>query len=416
MKRRRTRAAIAITMAAILTLGLGSIVQAAPRKVHACVDKAGKNKGETRIVKASQRCKRTEKRIKWNVRGVRGLRGRRGYRGFTGAAGEDGVSTAGASGLNGLSAYELAVSNDLHNGLNESDWIASLEGEDGESAYEIYLRVTGQTSDDVSEEEWLASLSGPPGQNGAPGQNGPPGGIGPPGQDGAPGGNGPPGGTGPPGQDGAPGGNGPPGDTGPPGDAGPPGHAGPPGEQGPPGLNGNQGPQGPKGDGGHQGPPGSDGAPGQQGPPGLDGKDGPAGQAGRTAYEQAKLEWENDGADVSTEGEFPYATVGAWLRSLKGADGARGPQGEPGGWGVIMKQAQSAEGTGDLSADVSCPDNYVAVGGGASDSAGKSLSKSHPRSNAAGQANGWHAESKANGNARSVLSVFALCAPTGDTP
>ena len=355
MNRKRTRAAIAIMMAALLTLGLGSVVQAAPRKVHACVAKkakAGQKKGATRIVKRNSKCKSYEKKIKWSVRGQRGLRG---YRGYRGAQGEAGATTFGAPGVDGtdgtdgLSAYELALANGLTNGLDEDDWILSLEGEDGESAFEIYQRVC-TTDCAATEEEWLASLEGNPGANGndgAPGQDGVPG---PPGADG------PPGLTGEKGNDGVP---------------------GPPGAAGPPGLTGDRGPAG---------------APGQNGLNGSDGK---------SAYQLA--------VDNGFEGTFAQ-----WMQSLHGKDGAQGPagpQGDPGGWGVILKQAQSAL-ANDPTASIECPDKYVAVGGGASDSQGKGLSKSHPRSDPNGVANGWFAEANANGGVpKSVLTVFALCAP-----
>jgi hypothetical protein len=411
MNRKRTRAAIAIMMAALLIVGLGSVVQAAPRKIHACVDKAGKNKGDARIVKATTRCKRSEARIKWNVQGVRGLRGRRGYRGPAGADGSDGVSQAGAP---GSSAYDLWL--ESHPGGTEGQFLTSLEGEDGTDGTDgaSILDLT-----DMTLEELLASLEGEDGTDGTDGEDflewvarSEFGSLGEllqslKGEIGATGAKGDKGDNGARGPDGAPGLN---------GGQGPKGDNGARGPDGAPGLNGGQGP---KGDQGTDGPRGLVGPNGEIGPPGLRGTDGPPGRdgkdgmPGRTAFEQAKYEWENDAeSEVATAGAFPYTTVGSWIRSLKGAEGARGPQGNPGGWGVIMKQAQSAEGTGDMSADVTCPDNFVAVGGGASDSAGKSLSKSHPRSTAAGAANGWHAESKANGSTRSVLSVFALCAPS----
>jgi len=55
------------------------------------------------------------------------------------------------------------------NGMTgQKQGIPGLDGEDGESAYEIAVRL-GFTG---TEQEWLDSLRGDPGTNGAPGKNG----------------------------------------------------------------------------------------------------------------------------------------------------------------------------------------------------------------------------------------------------
>lgn len=82
-------------------------------------------------------------------------------------------------------------------------------------------------------------------------------------------------------------------------------------------LKGKDGAVGPQGE---QGPPGADGQPGkngEQGSPGVDGRDGLDGTNGKSAFEIAV-----ENGFVGTETE--------WLESLKGKDGAVGPQGEQG--------------------------------------------------------------------------------------
>ena len=100
------------------------------------------------------------------------------------------------------------------------DLLNGLDGEDGKSAYEIYVE---HTDDDPikSEEEWLDSLKGEPGAKGDRGPTGPSG------------------------------------DRGAKGDQGPRGEQGEPGDKGDQGPRGEQGERGAKGDQGPQGKPGS---------------------------------------------------------------------------------------------------------------------------------------------------------------
>ena len=88
----------------------------------------------------------------------------------------------GARGEDGESAYEIYVENNTGIDLNETDWLASLKGEDGKdgqgsgtgadgkSAYQIYLENNDGT--DLNETEWLESLRGPQGETGAKGEIG----------------------------------------------------------------------------------------------------------------------------------------------------------------------------------------------------------------------------------------------------
>ena len=120
--------------------------------------------------------------------GQDGADGQNGVDGTDGQNGTDGIN--GQDGTNGLSAYEIAVQNGFVG--TEAEWLASLQGTDGQdgangqdgidgqngidgqdgtnglSAYEIAL----QNGFVGTEAEWLASLEGIDGQNGADGQDG----------------------------------------------------------------------------------------------------------------------------------------------------------------------------------------------------------------------------------------------------
>ena len=83
--------------------------------------------------------------------------------------------TDGADGAPGASAYEVYVQDFLNTGgdisdvLPETEWLASLVGDDGKSAYEI---AYDQDNTIGTETEWLESLKGDPGNDGAPGAPG----------------------------------------------------------------------------------------------------------------------------------------------------------------------------------------------------------------------------------------------------
>lgn len=101
-----------------------------------------------------------------------------------GTAGQDGAD--GSDGADGLSAYDIA--RDHGYGGTETQWLASLKGDQGERG------LKGDTGD--------AGPPGPPGEDGADGAPGQPGTPGADGQDGAPGADGSDGAPGAPGADG----------------------------------------------------------------------------------------------------------------------------------------------------------------------------------------------------------------------
>lgn len=83
----------------------------------------------------------------------------------------------GVKGDDGKSAYEVYVDN-VPKGeepLSESDWLASLEGEKGDdgdagkSAYQVYLDTVPEGETPMTESQWLASLKGEKGDKGVQG-------------------------------------------------------------------------------------------------------------------------------------------------------------------------------------------------------------------------------------------------------
>jgi hypothetical protein len=89
-----------VAVVALLALGIASVSALAAvgggSTISSCVKKKG---GSIRIVRASTRCRRSERKLAWNAigpAGPRGLRGLTGARGPTGATG-----SAGAAGVNG---------------------------------------------------------------------------------------------------------------------------------------------------------------------------------------------------------------------------------------------------------------------------------------------------------------------------
>jgi hypothetical protein len=92
-----------IAVVALLALGIASVASVAAvsgsSTVSACVKKKG---GSIRIVRASTRCRRSERGLSWNTIGPAGPRG---LRGFTGARGPSGATgAAGAAGAAGSNA------------------------------------------------------------------------------------------------------------------------------------------------------------------------------------------------------------------------------------------------------------------------------------------------------------------------
>jgi hypothetical protein len=175
---------------------------------------------------------------------------------------------------------------------------------------------------------------------------------------------------------------------------------------------------------------------GRDGADGNNGADGTNGADGRSAYELAK-----------EAGAVPDGmTVGEWISSLKGRDGKDGEDGAPGSQGPAgqdgatgpqgpdgPKGEQGPKGESGAAATVVhtvagdvppgatlvavCPPGLIAIGGGAAEAGGKSLTKSVPMKSptaeaAAGDnARGWSAAYAGTGQGTSRLTVFALCTP-----
>ncbi len=188
----------------------------------------------------------------------------------------------GGIGQDGKSAYQIAQDNGFVG--TETEWLASLKGEDGPPGPQGVQGIQGEQG-----------ATGPKGDQGLKGDSGIQGPQGPPGQAGEQGIQGPPGSKGDVGPKGDIGPQGIQGPVGPKGDKGDTGEKGEQGIQGPQGLKGDkgekgskgdigsigpQGPQGLKGDTGEQGPPGPKGDTGLQGIPGPKGDKGDQGIAG----------------------------------------------------------------------------------------------------------------------------------------
>lgn len=132
--------------------------------------------------------------------------------------------------IDGTAYFWVGTEGNIYDGKYQSIVIQGERGEDGKSAYELWLEHGGSPS--VTEAQWVDSLKG---EDGAPGEKGEKGEQGEKGERGEPGVQGPRGLTGAPGMQGLQ------------GPEGPQGAPGPQGEQGPRGLQGARGPVGPPG-------------------------------------------------------------------------------------------------------------------------------------------------------------------------
>jgi hypothetical protein len=101
--------------------------------------------------------------------GEKGDRGEQGIKGNTGDKGNTPLDgKKGDKGDQGDSAYEIAVDQGFQG--TDTEWIASLHGEDGEdgkSAYQLYADTVTDPNDLLSEGEWLDSLKGDKGDGAA---------------------------------------------------------------------------------------------------------------------------------------------------------------------------------------------------------------------------------------------------------
>lgn len=89
-----------VAVVALLALGVASVGALAAvssgSTISSCVKKKG---GSIRIVRASTKCRRSERKLAWNAIGPTGPRGLRGFTGARGPTGATGFS--GAAGVNG---------------------------------------------------------------------------------------------------------------------------------------------------------------------------------------------------------------------------------------------------------------------------------------------------------------------------
>lgn len=83
-------ALIASLLLAVPAADAGAAPIKAKGKITACYKSKGKKRGALRVVPANKRCKKTERKIRWNVRGKPGPAGPQGQQGPAGPQGEPG--------------------------------------------------------------------------------------------------------------------------------------------------------------------------------------------------------------------------------------------------------------------------------------------------------------------------------------
>jgi hypothetical protein len=91
---------VVATLCLIALVGAGAVAavaQSGGQTMAACYKTKGKTKGAMRyLAKASDKCKKGEKKVTWNQQGPQGVAGEAGARGAAGPAGADAVAPSGA--------------------------------------------------------------------------------------------------------------------------------------------------------------------------------------------------------------------------------------------------------------------------------------------------------------------------------
>jgi hypothetical protein len=131
------------TIAVFLALGGGAwavsgpppaSTSAAPTTIDACVKKAGKKKGQLRIVSASSTCKSSERKITWAAGGPPGQTGPQGPQGIQGDKGDQGEpGTSGSADTPAQILSKLLTVDGQGSGLDAS----LLDGQDSSAFLEV---------------------------------------------------------------------------------------------------------------------------------------------------------------------------------------------------------------------------------------------------------------------------------------
>jgi hypothetical protein len=102
-------AIVGLMSAALTSSALAASAVGKDGQVHACYRVKGKAKGAMRVVPASKKCRRGERKLAWNVAGPAGQQGAGGAQGPQGSSGSTGAPGAnGAPGSNGAAGPGVA--------------------------------------------------------------------------------------------------------------------------------------------------------------------------------------------------------------------------------------------------------------------------------------------------------------------
>src|SRR5262249_3178648 len=127
--------AFATAIACVIIVAVSSPLLAADDVIYGCVNRNGANKGQVRIVDATEACSQNENRIQWNVTGPPGPKGDKGDKGVTGHKGDPGASTTAGS-ISGTLAcsgfdytgYLVYTPGRAFNVLTGSDGVFQMDG------------------------------------------------------------------------------------------------------------------------------------------------------------------------------------------------------------------------------------------------------------------------------------------------
>jgi collagen type VII alpha len=340
--------------------------------------------------------------------GKDGVKGDKGDAGLNGAAGADGVKgetgdkgDKGEKGSNGLNGDRGEKGENGERGDKGEQGERGNNGDHGLSAYEDWLTLNGYNRDDHTVGDFIKALHGAKGDTGADGQSGSNGHDGSNGRDGDNGrsayqewllGEDRTAGT----DDD---------NSGSVGDFMSSLH-GKNGAKGDTGDTGSIGDQGVKGDKGDRGTDGGQGPQGEHGNNGAKGDDAyqvwlEAGNMGDRAAFIGSLKVTGPKGDKGDQGAMGHD-------GAPGQDGQQGPKGDTGIASMTVIPATIT--SNDQAADVSCPVNMVATGGGGEANSGSTLVENAPKLNAQGKAVGWHIKDTSSGT--KSRKVYVLCAPT----
>lgn len=133
---------------------------------------------------------------------------------------------------------------------------------------------------------------------------------------------------------------------------------------------------------------------------------------------QTALHWNRKGPKGDTGARGLQGAQGP--EGPEGAEGPEGPEGPagPAGLGVIEVATVTAA-QGSKTADVSCPDGMMAVGGGGSATENKPIQKSYPTVGGVAAVDGetpdgWHV--RIDVGAGGTITAWAVCAGTEQAP